>query len=328
MRELTYLEAINEALQLALEKDENVFLIGEDIGRYGGGFGVTEGLIEQFGPERVRETPIAESAIAGISVGAAISGMRPVMEIQFSDFVTIAMDQIVNQAAKMHYMSGGQMNVPIVVRMATGSGTGAGSQHSQSLESWFTHVPGLIVVFPSNARDAKGLMLAAIENNNPVIFFEHKKLYQTSGPVPEDYYTVEIGKAKVVREGVDVTIVATGIEVANAISAAEILHEQGIDVEVIDPRTLYPFDIDTVLSSIEKTSRVLVVTEEVKNSGFGAEIVSQIAESDAAVSLKTKIRRLGGAFTPIPHAQILEEKAIPQVENIVSTVLEMMNDGK
>jgi pyruvate dehydrogenase E1 component beta subunit len=324
LREISYIEAVREALDEALASDERVFLIGEDIGIYGGGFGATTGLEEKYGSKRVRSTPISESAIAGVSVGAAITGMRPVMEIQFSDFITIALDQLVNQAAKIHYMYGGTMTVPLVMRAAAGSGTGAGAQHSQSLENWLAHIPGLIVVQPANAYDAKGLLHAAIANENPVMFYEHKVLYKEKMDVPREPYEIPLGVAEVKRVGKDVTIVATSQMVQFSLKAAEILEKDGLSVEVVDPRTLVPLDTKTILTSVAKTKRLLVVTEEVKQSGFGGEIVSVVAENEISSTLLAPIKRLGGAFVPIPTQQILERQAVPQVETIIDAVRELV----
>lgn len=325
MREITYSEAIKESMSQAMRGDEDVFLLGEDIGVYGGAFGLTNGMIEEFGPERVRITPISESAISGCAVGAAITGMRPILEIQFSDFIMIAMDNIVNQAAKMRYMFGGKGNVPVVIRLPGGSGAGFAAQHSQSLEAWMTHIPGLKVVQPSNAYDAKGLMSAAIKDNNPVLFYEHKMLYSVKDQVPEEEYEIPLGVADVKREGKDVTIVATGIMVNRSLEAAEELVKEGIHVEVIDPRTLVPLDEKTILESVKKTSRVLVVYEAVKRGGYGAEIASMIAESDVFDFLDAPIRRLGGVATPIPYNPSLERAAVPQTENIVEECRKLMN---
>ncbi|WP_019535969.1 alpha-ketoacid dehydrogenase subunit beta [Paenibacillus ginsengihumi] len=320
MREITYLEALRESMSQIMRENEDVFMLGEDIGVYGGAFGVSRGMIEEFGPERIRNTPISESAIAGAAVGAALTGMRPILELQFSDFITIAMDQIVNQAAKIRYMYGGKGKVPMVVRTPAGSGTGAAAQHSQSLEAWMTHIPGLKVIQPSTAYDAKGLLRAAIEDDNPVIFYEHKLLYRTKGHVPEEPYTLPIGKADVKRAGTDVTVVATSIMVHKALEAAELLEKEGIQIEVIDPRTLVPLDIETIVESVKKTSRLVVVHEAVKRSGFGAEIVSQVMESDAFDYLDAPIQRLGGLDVPIPYNPIMEKKAVPQIDDIVSAV--------
>src|ERR1700681_152918 len=255
-RELSYAEAIREALAQAMQADERVFLFGEDVGVYGGAFGVSGDLFHRFGPDRVIDTPISELGIAGAAVGAAITGMKPVLEIQFSDFITLAMEQVVNQAAKIHFMFGGKATVPMVVRLPGGSGTGAAAQHSQSLEAWFAHVPGLKVVQPSTPHDAKGLLLAAIDDPNPVLIFEHKLLYKTKGPVPAEAYRVPIGKAAVRREGRDLTIVATSIMALRAAAAAERLAEDDIDAEIIDLRSLRPIDFRTIAASVRKTHRL------------------------------------------------------------------------
>lgn len=325
MRTVTYAEAIRETMSQAMREDEDVFILGEDIGIYGGAFGVTNGMIEEFGPERVRVTPISEAAISGCAVGAAMTGMRPILEIQFSDFVMIALDNIVNQAAKTRYMYGGKSKVPLVVRLPGGSGAGFAAQHSQSLEAWMTHIPGLIVVQPSSAYDAKGLLLAAIKEDNPVLFYEHKLLYNVKDEVPEELYEIPLGKAEVKKQGTDITIVATSIMVQRALEAADQLEKVGISVEVIDPRTLVPLDIETIVQSVKKTSRVLVVYEAVKRSGYGAEIASVIAESEAFDYLDAPITRLGGVATPIPYNPTLEKAAVPQVEDIIRECKKIMN---
>ena len=323
-RTLSYAEAIREALAIAMEADERVFLMGEDIGVYGGAFQVTGDLVERFGEERVMDTPISELGGAGVAVGAAISGMRPVFEFQFSDFATLAMEQIVYQAAKIRFMLGGAVSVPLVMRFPAGSGTGAAAQHSQSLEAWLAHVPGLKVIQPSTPHDAKGMLLAAIEDPDPVMIFEHKLLYKLKGEVPEGHYTVPIGKAKVVREGNDVTIVATSIMVHKALYAAEKLKGEGIEAEVIDLRSLRPIDKATIIQSVKKTGRLLSVYEGVTTLGIGAEINAIVAESDAFSSLKAPLRRLGGAECPLPYNPELEKAAVPQVENIIETLQNMM----
>lgn len=320
MREITYAEALKEAMSQRMREDENVFMLGEDIGIYGGAFGVTNGMTDEFGPERIRITPISEAAISGCAVGAAMMGMRPILEIQFSDFVMIAMDNIVNQAAKMRYMFGGKAQVPTVVRLPSGSGAGFAAQHSQSLEAWMAHVPGLLVVQPSNAYDAKGLMKTAIENNNPVIFYEHKLLYNEKAAVPEEEYNIPLGVADVKKEGTDLTVVATGIMVGRTLEAAEELEKEGISVEVIDPRTLVPLDTETIIESVKKTNRALVVYEAVERGGYGAEIASMIGESEAFDYLDAPVSRLGGVATPIPYNPRLEKAAVPQVEDIVSKI--------
>jgi acetoin:2,6-dichlorophenolindophenol oxidoreductase subunit beta len=320
MRELSFAQALNEALAQAMESDPRVFIMGEDIGVYGGAFGVTGDLVHRFGEDRVIDTPISELGGAGAAVGAALAGSRPILEFQFSDFSGLAMEQIVNQAAKIRYMLGGKTSVPVVFRLPTGSGTGAAAQHSQSLEAWFAHVPGLKVVEPSTPHDAKGLLLAAIEDPDPVLIFEHKLLYKVKGHVPEEQYMVPIGKAAVVRVGRDVTIVAAAIMVQKAIDAAEILASEGIEVEVIDLRTIRPIDTATIIASVKKTTRLACVYEGVKTLGIGAEISALIAESEAFDYLDAPIIRLGGAESPIPYSPILEKAAVPQVENIVEAL--------
>ena len=318
VRELSYSQAIQEAMAIALESDPRVFLMGEDIGVYGGAFQVTGDLVERFGTDRVIDMPISELGGAGVAVGAAMTGMRPIFEFQFSDFATLAMEQIVNQAAKMRYMLGGEVSVPLVMRFPAGSGTGAAAQHSQSLEAWLAHVPGLKVIQPATPHDAKGMLLAALEDPDPVMIFEHKLLYKTKGPVPEGHYTVPIGKANVVREGNDVTVVATSIMVHKALEAAETLQAEGIDVEVIDLRTIRPIDRETVINSVKKTSRLLCVYEAVKTMGIGAEISAMIAESEAFDYLDAPIIRLGGIDSPIPYNPQLEKAAVPQVPDIIA----------
>lgn len=325
MREITYAEAIKEAMSQRMREDEDVFLLGEDIGIYGGAFGVTNGMIEEFGPERIRITPISEAAISGCTVGAAMMGMRPILELQFSDFIMIAMDNIVNQAAKMRYMFGGKAQVPAVIRLPGGSGAGFAAQHSQSLEAWMTHVPGLIIVQPSNAYDAKGLMKTAINNNNPVLYYEHKLLYNGKDEVPEEEYEIPLGVADVKKEGADLTVVATGIMVSRTLEAAKQLEGEGIDIEVIDPRTLVPLDTETIIDSVKKTNRALVVYEAVERGGYGAEIASIIGESEAFDYLDAPVSRLGGVATPIPYNPNLEKAAVPQVEDIVAKCKTIMN---
>jgi len=318
MRELTYAEALREGLRQTMEEDPSVFMIGEDIGVYGGAFGVSAGLIERFGAERIIDTPISEAGITGACIGAALTGMRPVGEIQFMDFVALGMEQLVLQAAKIRFMFGGKAKVPMVLRMPGGSGTGAAAQHSQSLEAWLVHVPGLKVVMPSNAYDAKGLLRAAIYDDNPVIFVEHKLLYKTKGDVPEAPYEVPLGQSKVVREGGDLTIVATSIMVRRSVEAAEQLAQEGIEVEIIDPRTLRPLDMGPIVDSVKKTGRALVVHEAPKMGGFGGEVAALIAESEAFDYLEAPIRRLAGLETPIPYNRTLEYHTVPQVETIVA----------
>ena len=327
LRELTYAEAIREAMAQAMEADERVFLFGEDVGVYGGAFGVSGDLLHRFGPERVIDTPISELGLAGAAVGAALTGMKPILEIQFSDFVTLAMEQIVNQAAKIRFMFGGKASVPMVVRLPGGSGTGAAGQHSQSLEAWFAHVPGLKVVQPSTPHDAKGLLLAAIDDPNPVLFFEHKLLYKTKGHVPADPYRVPIGRAAVRRDGRDITVVGSGIMAVRAAAAAERLASEGIDAEVIDLRSLRPIDFPTIAQSVRKTHRVLIVYEGVKTMGIGAEISAMIAESDAFDFLDAPIVRLGAADAPVPYNPVLEKAAVPQEETIVVAARRVVRSG-
>jgi acetoin:2,6-dichlorophenolindophenol oxidoreductase subunit beta len=317
VRELSYSQAIQEAMAIALERDPRVFLMGEDIGVYGGAFQVTGDLVERFGTDRVIDMPISELGGAGVAVGAAVTGMRPIFEFQFSDFATLAMEQIVNQAAKMRYMLGGEVSVPLVMRFPSGSGTGAAAQHSQSLEAWLAHVPGLKVIQPATPHDAKGMLLAALEDPDPVMIFEHKLLYKTKGAVPEGHYTVPIGKAEVRRAGSDVTIVATSLMVHKALDAAAKLHEEGIEAEVIDLRTIRPIDKETVIESVKKTSRLICVYEAVKTLGIGAEISAMIAESEAFDYLDAPIIRLGGKDSPIPYNPELEKAAVPQVPDII-----------
>ena len=327
MPEMTYLEAVRQALWQEMKRDERVFLIGEDIGVYGGAFGLTHGMLDEFGPERVRETPISEATIVATAVGASLLGMRPVAEIMFMDFVLLALDQIANHAAKMRFMFGGRTTVPIVVRMPGGSGTGAASQHSQSLESILMHFPGLKVVNPSTPYDAKGLMLAAIRDPNPVCFVEHKVLYKSKGEVPEGDYTIPIGVAEVKRTGRDITVVANNIMVMKTLNIAERLAQDGIEVEVIDPRTLLPLDTETIINSVIKTGRLLVVHEACQTGGWAGEVIASVVGSPAFDYLDTPVRRLGGRDIPIPYNRGLEKFAIPQDADI-ETEIRMMVAGK
>ena len=317
IRELTYAGALREALQQAMQADETVFLLGEDIGVYGGAFGVTAGLVDEFGPERVRDTPISEAAIAGACAGAALTGMHPVGEIQFMDFVTLSMEQLALQAAKVRFMFGGKASVPMVLRMPAGSGTGAAAQHSESLENLLVHIPGLKVVMPSNAYDAKGLLLSSIYDGNPVMFVEHKLLYKTKSHVPEDMYQIPLSQANVVRGGRDLTVVASSIMVSRAEEAANQLSGEGIELEIIDPRTLNPLDERTIIDSVIKTGRALVVHEAVTTGGYGGEVVARIVGSRAFDYLEAPVRRLAGLDIPIPYNRELERHAVPQVEDII-----------
>jgi len=323
VRKITYREALREALREEMRRDPTVFLLGEDIGKYwGGAFKVTEGLAEEFGEERVRDTPISESAIIGAGVGAAITGMRPVAEIMFGDLTALAMDQIANQAAKIRYMFGGQAKCPLVIRTPFGAGVNIASHHSQSLEAWFMHVPGLYVALPSTPYDAKGLLKSAIRGNNPVMFCEHKLLYPIEGEVPEEEYTIPFGLADVKREGEDVTIVATLYMVHKALSAAEILQKEGVSVEVVDPRTLTPLDKQTIIDSVKKTGRIVIVSEDCKTAGVSAEIAAIIAE-EAIDYLDAPIRRVAEPDTPIPFSPPLEQYVIPDEKAIIKTVKEV-----
>ncbi len=326
-RVMTYSEAIREAIGEAMTADERVFMLGEDIGVYGGAFGVSGDLYHRFGPERIRDTPISELGIVGAAVGAALAGMRPIVEIQFSDFTCQAMDQIVNQAAKIHFMLGGSAQVPMVLRAPLGSGTGAAAQHSQSLEAWFAHVPGLKVVMPSCVEEVKGLLLAAIDDPNPVIFFEHKLLYRTSGPVPESNERIALGQTAVRRSGSDITIVATGIMVSRCLEAAETLAGEGIDVSVLDPRTLTPLDAQPILDDVCRTGRALLVQEAPGHVGYMAEIASRIVESPAIFRLLAPIRRLCGLDVPIPYAPQLETASVPQVDSILDAARSMLKES-
>lgn len=323
LRELSYAEALREAMDIALDRDPRVVLMGEDIGIYGGAFQVTGDLFEKYGPDRVMDTPISELGGAGVAVGAAMTGLRPIYEFQFSDFAALAMEQIVNQAAKLRYMLGGAVSVPLVMRFPAGSGTGAAAQHSQSLEAWLGHVPGLKVVQPTTPEDAKGLLLAALDDPDPVMIFEHKILYKMKGPVPEGHYTTPIGTAAIRRAGRDLTIVASGIMVHKALDAAWELAAEGIEAEVIDLRSVRPIDRDTILGSVRRTGRLMIVYEAVKTLGIGAEISAMVAESDAFDYLDAPIVRLGGAECPIPYNPELEKAAVPQVPDILTAARDL-----
>ena len=316
MREIHYWQALNEALSEEMERDGRVFLMGEDIGIYGGAYGVTRGLHEKFGEERVRDTAISEAAIAGAAAGAAMTGMRPVAEFMYIDFSTIGTDQIINIAAKNRYMFGGKTTVPLVFRTEGGAGRGIAAHHSQSLEAWYVHIPGLYVVMPSTPYDAKGLLKTSIRNDNPVIFIEQKMLYGTKGPVPEEEYTIPLGIAQVKREGGDITIIAYSRMVLLALEAAEKLAGEGIGCEVIDLRTLKPLDINAILESVKKTGKAIVVSEACKTGGVAGEIASQIMELGFDY-LDAPVIRVAGADVPIPMSPALEEVAIPRVVDIV-----------
>lgn len=319
MREITYREAVIEALAEELERDERVFLIGEDIGLYGGTNKATLGLYERFGPERVRDTPISESAIIGCAVGAAITGYRPVAEIMFIDFVGVCMDQIANQAAKLCYMSGGQAKLPLVIRTPGGAGRSSAAQHAQSLEAWFIHTPGLIVVMPSTPYDVKGLLKSSIREDNPVLFIEHKLLYNTKGPVPEGEYTIPLGVADVKREGSDVTVVATSRMVGRCLAVAEELAKEGMSVEVIDPMTLVPLDKETILASVRKTGRLAIVHEAPERGGFGAEVAAMVVK-EAFDYLDAPIERICALNTPVPFSPVLEDATVPNEARIAQSL--------
>ncbi len=326
MREITYADAIREALSEEMRADPTVFLLGEDIGIYGGAFGVTKGLVQEFGEERVRDTPLSEHVITGAAAGAALTGMRPVVEIMFSDFLTIAMEQLANQAAKSRYQFGGQASVPMVLRTAGGSGTGAAEQHSQSLEAWVCHVPGLKVVIPSTPADAKGLLKSAIRDPNPVVFIEQKLLYRQKGPVAEPGADTEIplGVADVKRQGGDLTVVTYGRMVPRCLDAAAKLAGEGIDTEVIDIRTLVPLDKRCIIESVKKTGRVMVVHEACQTAGYGAEIAAVIADSDAFFHLDAPIRRVAGLDVPIPYNPQLEAAVVPTLDKIMEAARDLV----
>jgi pyruvate dehydrogenase E1 component beta subunit len=319
MPELTYREAVRDALSRALRADDRVFLMGEDIAEMGGSMGVTQGLLAEFGPERVRNTPISELAIVGAGIGAAIQGMRPVVEIMYEDFLTLSMEQIVNQAAKHRTMSGGQLSVPLTIRTQGGAGWSPGAQHAQQLESWFTHVPGLKVVFPSTPEDARGLLWSSIYDDNPVIFFEHRTLYPLKGVVPDELEPIPLGQARIHRAGEDVTVVAFGRLVHEALRAAEEAEREGISVEVVDPRTLLPLDEEAIVASVRKTTRCVTAHEAVTRGGFGAELAAVI-QHGAFDYLDAPIERVGAKFAPLPFAPALEEWCVPHAADVLAAI--------
>jgi pyruvate/2-oxoglutarate/acetoin dehydrogenase E1 component len=323
MPQITYAQALNNALREEMRRDEQVFIMGEDIALHGGIFRVTKDLLDEFGVDRVRDTPISENAFVGLGIGAAICGMRPVVELLFMDFALVSADQIVNQAAKLRYMSGGKISIPLVIRTQQGGGRGNGAQHSQSFESWLAQVPGLIIVAPATPADAKGLLKSAIRQNNPLVFIEHKLLYNTKGEVPDGDYTIPIGKADIKRDGRDVTIVSFSRTLLFALEAAEKLAEKQIEAEVIDLRTIEPLDMETVIKSVSGTGRLLVVHESHANCGIGAEIITRMVEQ-APDALVSPARRLGARHAPIPVAEPLENYVLPQVNDIVRAVEEMV----
>ncbi len=322
-RELTMAEALNEALHEEMERDPTVFVVGEDIAQLGGLFQVTAGLLERFGPRRVIDSPISEAGISGAGVGAALVGCRPVVELQISDFVTLTMDQVVNHAAKWRYMSGGQVSVPFVIRGPVSSGIGMAAQHSQTLESWFVHAPGLVMIMPATPYEAKGLLKSAIRDDNPVVFLEKRLLYSRRGPVPEEGYTVPIGVADVKREGRDVTVVAYAQGVHYALQVARQLARDEIELEVIDPRTLKPLDIETIAESVRKTGRLVVVSESARAGGFASEVVARVVD-EAFDALVAPPVRVTAKDTPIPYAATLEREVLPQVEDVAAAVAKVM----
>jgi pyruvate dehydrogenase E1 component beta subunit len=319
MPELSYREAVRDALSRAMREDENVFIMGEDIAEMGGSMAVTQGMLDEFGPERVRNTPISEMALVGTAIGAAMQGMRPVAEVMYEDFLTLSAEQIVNQAAKHRYMSGGQLKVPLTVRTQGGAGWSPGAQHAQQLEAWFAHIPGLKVVFASTPSDVRGLLWSAIYDDNPVIFFEHRTLYGLKEDVPDELEPIELGKARVHREGTDVTVVAIGRLVHEALAAAKEAEGQGISVEVVDPRTLLPLDEEAIVASVKKTNRCVVAHEAVTKMGFGAEVAA-VVQYQAFDYLDAPIERVGAKFTPLPFAPVMEEYVVPHAADVLAAV--------
>jgi pyruvate dehydrogenase E1 component beta subunit len=326
MREITYAQALNEAMSEEMRKDENIIFLGEDIGVYGGAFGVSRGMYEEFGERRVMDTPISELGITGAATGAAMTGLRPILEIMFSDFMALAMEPLANQAAKNRFQFGGQGAVPMVLRTPGGSGTGAAEQHSQSLEAWVAHVPGLKVVIPSTPYDAKGLLKSAIRDDNPVVFIEQKLLYRSKGPVPEvdDDYTIPLGEADVKRQGSDVTIITYGRMVQRSLDVAETFAAEGVDIEVVDIRSLVPLDKETLIASAKKTGKVVVVHEACQTGGFGGELAAVIADSEAFFYLDAPIKRVAGLDVPIPYNPNLEAQVVPTEESIGAAIRDIL----
>ncbi len=326
VREITLAQAIREALAEEMRRDERVFILGEDVAEAGTPFKVLSGLVQEFGPQRVVDTPISEAGFVGIAVGAAMTGMRPVVDIMFGDFLTLAMDQIVNQAAKVHYMSGGKLKVPLVIRTTLGATRRSAAQHSQSLHAWFSHIPGLKVALPSTPYDAKGLLKTAIRDDNPVLFFEDKMMYQVKGPVPEEEYTIPFGVAEVKRPGRDVTLVATSSMVYVALEAAQLLEQEGIQAEVVDPRTTFPLDVETLVRSARKTGRVVVVDEGHRRYGVTAELAAVIAE-EAFYDLEAPVRRVGALDVPVPFSPVLEDQTVPTPQQVAAVARELCGRG-
>ena len=319
MAELSYREAVRDALSRAMREDEDVFIMGEDIAEMGGSMGVTHGMLDEFGPDRVRNTPISEMAIVGAGIGAAMQGMRPVVEIMYEDFLTLACEQLVNQAAKHRYMSGGQLKVPLTVRTQGGAGWSPGAQHAQQLEAWFVHIPGLKVVFASTPADVRGLLWSSIYDDNPVVFFEHRTLYGLKEEVPDELEPIPLGKARIHREGEDVTVVATGRLVHEAVAAADVAAGEGVSVEVVDPRTLQPLDEEAIVESVKKTNRCVVAHEAVTRMGFGAEIAA-IVQYQAFDWLDAPIERVGAEFTPLAFAPVMEQFVVPDAEDVHAAI--------
>jgi pyruvate dehydrogenase E1 component beta subunit len=325
--ELSYREAVRDALSTAMRRDEDVFIMGEDIAEMGGSMGVTVGMLEEFGPERVRNTPISEAAIVGAGIGAAMQGMRPIVEVMYEDFLTLALEQIVNQAAKHRYMSGGQLKVPLTIRTQGGAGWSPGAQHAQQLEAWLVHIPGLKVVFPSTPTDVRGLLYSSIYDDNTVVFFEHRTLYGLREDVPEEIDPIPLGQARVHRVGEDVTVIATGRLVHEALAAAETAQEDGISVEVVDPRTLQPLDEQALVDSVKKTNRCVVAHEAVTRMGFGAEVAAVI-QHEAFDWLDAPIERVGARFTPIPFAPVMENFVVPHAADVLAAIRKTLGHGE
>lgn len=322
MAKMTYVEALRDGMRIAMEQDDSVFLTGEDVGAFGGCFGQTQGLYETFGPRRVVDTPISETAIVGLATGAAAAGLRPIAELMFVDFLGICLDELFNQAAKMRYMFGGKIQVPLVLRCSCGAGFSAAAQHSQSLESWLAHIPGIKVVMPYSPADAKGLMLAAVRDNNPVVYLEHKALFTMVGEVPEGEYVVPIGKAAIAREGKDVSLITWSAMVGKCLQAAKKLAAEGIEAEVLDLRTITPLDRQSILDTVKKTNRAVIVHEAVTTGGFGGEVAALIADQ-AFDYLDAPVKRVAPPDTPIPFSPVLEQAFIPQPDGIVKAVKEL-----
>lgn len=324
MRQITYRDAVREAMVEEMRRDESVYFMGEDIGAYCGAFGVSKKMLEEFGPERILETPISETAFMGAGVGSAITGMRPIVELMFSDFMAVCYDQIINQAAKMHFMFAGKVNVPMVIRTPSGGGTGAAAQHSQSLEQMYLHVPGLKVVVPSTPYDAKGLLKASIRDNNTVVFLEQKRLYKEKGMIPDEDYTIPLGVADIKREGTDVSIITYGRMVQMSLQVAEKLAGEGINAEVLDLRTLSPLDKDAIIATAKKTHKVVIVHEAVQFGGFGGEIAATITDSEAFYYLDAPIKRVGALYCPVPFNPVLEAETFPTPAKIEAAVRDVL----